>query len=394
MFRFAVLFVSVCLASTSFAQTSASVSTKNPATPVQIVYAIDGSTLSTYNVDPQTLQATLAGTTTLLQSTYPGLVTSPNAHFLYYTAYQNISQQGERLYVYNTNSSGVPNGEPIQSLSAQGVDSLQVSPAGTFLFLVHQGPAGEQFTPYAIVRFVINPNTGKISQGVTEAKYELDTGSGGSQSCSLLVFGMNAAGTKLYDEIFCSYHGGASATYNERTVDPQTGALGPDPQVYSWNNSNRGGEQVQFVKNLVLDFVTPNNFQQDINVLNVYPLKPNVTTPLIQCTGSMLPACADHSIGIPHPSAEYVFMTNVQQITEIDKVDLTSKQIVATGSTIPYEVQQFSPDGTIAYGVSDDINGDLTIEIYSFNIATAAVTAGGTISVPSDLDSWWAVERH
>jgi hypothetical protein len=392
MLRVTTLCVFVCLASFAFAQTSSSDSA-HPSSPVQVVYAIDGSTLSTYNVDSHTLQATQVGTTTLAQSVYPTLTTSPNGHTIYYTAYQNISQQGERLYVYSTNTSGVPNGPPIQSLGAQGVYSLQVSPAGKFLFLVHQGPTGAQFTPYAIVRFVVDPNTGKISQGVTEAKYELDSGTGGSQSCSLSIFGMNATGTKLYDEIFCSYHGGASATYNERTVDPQTGALGPDQQVYSWNNSYGGGEQVQFVKSLVFDSVTPNDYQQDINVVNVYPLKPNVTTPLIQCTGSMLADCAT-DINTVHPSAEYIFMFNPQQPnTDVNKVDLTLKQIVATGSTIPYEVQQFSPDGTIAYGVND-INGALTIEIYGFNVATASVTQGGTISVPSDLDSWWAVERR
>jgi hypothetical protein len=390
MFRFAVLLVSVCLASTAFAQSSASRSTY-PAAPVQIVYAIDESTLSTYNVDPQTLQATLVGTTTLPQSTYPGLVPSTNGHVLYYTAFENINQQAERLYVYETDNSGVPQGQPVQSVGVN-LTSLQVDPTNKFVYVVRPGNPGPAFQPYSIVRYAVDPNKGTLSQPVVEATYKLDYNYG-SESCSLSIFGMNAAGTSLYDEIFCGYPGGVSATYNERTVDPQTGALGPDQQVYSWNNSSGGGEHVQFVKNLVFDFVMPNNYQQDDNIVNVYPLQPNVTNPLIQCTAPMLPACSDDSLGLAHPSAEYVFMTNAQQITEIDQVNLNSKQIVATGSTIPYEVEQFSPDGTIAYGVND-VNGALTIEIYGFNVATATVTQGGTISVPSDLDSWWAIERH
>ena len=86
-------------------------------------------------------------------------------------------------------------------------------------------------------------------------------------------------------------------------------------------------------------------------------------------------------------------VTPLTYITNIDKVELNSKQIVATSSTIPYEVQQFSPDGKIAYA-ANDVNPALNIQIYGFNVNTAQVTAGGLISVPSDLDSWFAAERH
>lgn len=73
-------------------------------------------------------------------------------------------------------------------------------------------------------------------------------------------------------------------------------------------------------------------------------------------------------------------------------MNLSSRQIVPDSSSIPYEVQAFSPDGTIAYG-ANDVNGALDIEVYGFNAATGAVTQGGTISVPSDLDSWFTAER-
>jgi hypothetical protein len=74
-------------------------------------------------------------------------------------------------------------------------------------------------------------------------------------SLGLSILGFNPAGTRLYDEVFCGYHGGASATYNERGVNLQTGALGADAQVHSWNNSYGGGEYVQFVNGLLFDFV-------------------------------------------------------------------------------------------------------------------------------------------
>src|ERR1700745_1696968 len=104
MFRAVPPFVILCLALPIFAQSSSNVG--NSSSPVQIVYVIDGSTLTTYNVDAQTFQPTPVGMTTLQQSVYPGPTTSPNGHVLYFTASQNVNQQGEKLYVYNTNSRG------------------------------------------------------------------------------------------------------------------------------------------------------------------------------------------------------------------------------------------------------------------------------------------------
>ena len=385
MHRASALSLFVCFAAMTFAQASNA--------PLQLVYVVDGSTLTTYSIDQATLQVTEVGTTTLPESVYPYFVPSPNGHVLYYSAYQNYEQQGEMLYVYNTNNSGLPDSQPIQTLNAKGLFSFLVDPTGKFLYLVYQGPSGPEYTPYTMIRLLIDPKTGKLSQPVKEASYELYSGTGGSEICWLYVFGMNAAGTKLYDEISCSYHGGGSAAFNERTVDTNAGSLGPDQQVYSWNNSSGGGERVYFVKNLVFDFVIPNDFQQNVDFLDVYPLRPNVTSPLIQCTASMLSDCAS-DYGIVHPSAKYVFMFNPQTPkTNIDLVDLNSRQIVPTSSTIPYEVQQFSPDGTIAYA-ADDVGTALNIQIYGFNVANAQVTAGGSISVPSDLDSWFAAERH
>lgn len=358
---------------------------------VQVVYVVDGSTLTTYNVDPKTLQATQVGAITLQQSVYPNVTTSPDGRFLYYTAYLNYSQQGQRIYVYDTDASGAPGSSPVQVLNTAATYSMLVDPAGQFLYAVRAGTAGTQYTPYAIVRFVIDPGTGKISQPVNEAKYELPSGAGGSESCGLSILGLNAAGSEMYDEVGCGYHGGSSATYYERTVNSQTGVLGPDVQVYSWNNATEGFELVQFAKNLVFDFVMPNNYQQGVNYVNIYQLQPNVTNPLVDCTASMLQACG-YDGGHAHPSGQYVFMFNATGATEVDKVEVSQKKIVGPTSSTPYEVQAFSPDGTIAYA-ANDVNGALEIEIYGFSLSTGALTTGGTISVPSDLDSWFTAER-
>jgi hypothetical protein len=142
----------------------------------------------------------------------------------------------------------------------------------------------------------------------------------------------------------------------------------------------------------MFDFGMPNNYEQGVNFVNIYQVQPNVSTPQVNCTASMLQACG-YDLGLPHPSGKYVFMFNAQGATEVDKVELSQKKIVGPTSSTPYEVQQFSPDGTIAYA-ANDVNGALDIEIYGFSVSTGALTAGGLISVPSDLDSWFTAQRY
>ena len=384
--RLAPLFLFLCLAGITFAQTSSTSS------PRQLVYVLDGSTLATYNIDLKTLQATEVGTTNLPQSAYGHLVPSPNGHNLYYSAYQNFNEQGKMLYVYGTNSLGLPNSEPIQTFNGNGLYSYLVDPNGKYFYLVYQGADRGDYATYTIVRVLIDPKTGKLGQRINEAKYELDSGVGGSEGCALSLFGMDAAGTTLYDEIDCGYPGGSSETFYERTVDTNSGSLGPDQQVYAWNHSDGTAEYVNFVQNLMFDYVIPNDWQENIDYLDVYPLQANVTLPLIHCTASMLSDCGGDFPRI-HPSGKYAFMLTGSGNTNIDLVDLNSQQIVPTSSSIPYEVQQFSPDGTIAYAATD-LGSALNIEIYGFNVTNAQVTPGGSINVPWAQDFWLPVERH
>jgi hypothetical protein len=360
-----------------------------PSPAVQVVYTVDGSTLTTYNVDPQTLLATEVGTIALSESTYPYLITSPNGHFLYYEAVKDYSDAGRNLYVYDTNASGLPGTTPVQKINAKWLFGMATHPNSQFLYTVAQGSSPTGVTPYAIVRYLIDQNNGKLSQNVTEATYHPESG---TSFCSPAILGFNTAGTTMYDAVYCSYpHGTSAATYYVRSVDLQTGALGPDRQLYTWNYyAGSGYENVQFRNNLMFDFV------QTLfsgNSVNIYRVQQSLGTPLVNCTSSMWTVCGDQVYGLAHPSGEYVFLFDfTTNVTDIGQVNLSTKQITPT-SSIPYEVQQFSPEGTIAYGVND-VNGALDIEIYGFSIASGQVTQGGTISVPSDLDSWFAAERY
>jgi hypothetical protein len=379
----------LCISSFALAQTS------NPqrngsasSSTVQIVYSIDGSTLTTYNVDSQTFQATEVGTIALNESTYPYLITSPNGRFLYYEAVKDYSDAGRNLYVYNTNASGVPGTAPVQKISAQWLAGMAMHPSGQFLYAVAVGSSPTGITPYAINRYLINQTNGKLSESITEATYHLESG---TSYCSPTIMGFNTSGTLMYDAVYCSYpHGTSAATYYARSVDLQTGALGPDRQLYTWNYyAGSGYENVQFRNNLMFDFVGT-EFSGDY--VNIYQVKQTLGTPQVNCTSSMWAVCGTSGYTFAHPSGEYVFMLDSTNVTDIGQVNLTTQQITQT-SSIPYEVQQFSPDGSIAYGVND-VNGALDIEIYGFSTASGQVTQGGTISVPSDLDSWFTAERY
>jgi hypothetical protein len=266
-------------------------------------------------------------------------------------------------------------------------------PSGKFLYSIAAGSTSPQFvTPYAIVRNLINPENGKLSSPVPEAKYQLDSDPSGND-CAPSVLGFNTAGTEMYDGIFCyGPHASATITYNQRSVDPQTGALGPDQEIYSYD-SYAASEyaSVQFADNLMFAFASYYNQGPNANLVDVYQL-PDVSTPQVNCTTSMLAVCGDFIFGLTHPSGKYVFLTDPTNVTDIDAVNLSTQQITQTGS-IPYEVQQLSPDGSIAYAVND-VNSALDVEIYGFNVGTGAVIQGRTISVPSDLDSWFPAERY
>ncbi len=385
MLRATFLCLLCCL---SFTVTQLAASPSQPSTPIQIIYTLDGTTLSTYNIDPVTLQPTLAGTLTVESSLYGWMYPSPNGHFLYFGT-SNGTQSSPQLFVYATDSTGVPQSPAVQKLSVNGFGGIQIDPSGHFLYMANYAPDGSFNTLYIVRRYSVDLNTGKISQPLVEAKYVLPNFD--AESCGLFLNGFNSAGTTMYDGVDCGSHEGPSSTYYERTLNPHTGALGPDTQVFAWSLLSGGSESISFVKNLVFNFVVPDDWQQGVNSVNVYPLVPNTSTAMLQCTATMLEACGYGGAMRVHPSGEYVFMDiGVQQV---EKVDLNSKTITDTSYYIPYQFGAFSPDGSLVFAVNDFSSG-FDIEIYGFNVSTGAVTLGQYIYVPQQIDSWLAAQRY
>jgi hypothetical protein len=391
MLRAACLCLIVSFASFALAQnTDSHELSAAQSAPVQVIYVVDGTSVVTYNVDPQSLNPIRVGKPIPLSavSGYYWLIPSPNGRFLY--VFSNDSGSNERLWVYDTDASGVPQVPAVQVINAKGLYDLAIDRNTGFLYAIYEFPnANPEYTNYTISRFVVNPSTGAISQRLLEAKYKMPSGVGGSEACGLWIFGFNGAGTKFYDQVLCSYHGGYSETYNQRSVNLQTGALGPDVQLYAWGNSSGGGESVQFIGDLMFVSASPDDYQQGLNSFDIYPLKPGTKTPIVNCTASMLEACG-YSGGRAHPSGKYIFMGTPQ----IEKVELSEKKLVVTPNYIPYRIAGFSPDGTLVYTLNYSWDGSYyDLGIYGFNLTSSEVTPGGYLNLPA-TDSYFVAQRY
>ena len=379
-YAIALLFALCCVAYTQGLTTKPNAA---HSTLEQVLYVADATNLYTYDIDAQTFQPSLMGTIPLPKPQVNGLAVSSDGRSLYVMASDPYPATDNRIYVYDTNGYGVP-GMPLQSLSATNESSMFVDPNDNFLYAVHKGThvTKNLNLRWSIYRCEVNATNGELTQLVNEATYLLPDQ--GSNDCGLSIAGMNADGTEIYDYIFCSAGGaGTDGTYDERTVDPSTGALGIPQQIFYWSEGQIGNPQtVQIVGHLIFDFVIlVAQPPYEYNQLLVFPLttKKNAK-PLINCTATMLAGCGS-DIGVAHPSAKYVFYTNAQDnTTEVDAVNLSSKQIVATGTTFSTptpNVLQFSPDGSVVYSWDSTTS---TISIFGFNASNAAITTGGSIS--------------
>ena len=352
------------------------------ASSVEVVYVAAGTTILTYNVDPQTLNYTQVGTLSINgASTFGTLVPSPNDHFIYVIAAD--STQTTHLYVYATDANGAPQSRPTQKLYANNLKSLQLDPKANFLYAVYTSPINAYESASTIRRFVVSPANGAISQPLTQAKYTLHTQD--AFTCTLILTGFNSTASQLYDQVYCDTHEGPFANYYERTVNSTTGALGPDVQIYAWGSDGQSGEAIQIVGNRMFDFVYPDYPNPDS--VNIYPAVPNTSKPEVQCTASMLAACGALNGVVAHPSGKYIFIGNSNDsATDIEKVDYSEKKIVDTGNQVPFSLGQsgpaFSPDGTLVFGANYNGSG-YYLQANAFNVSTSQVTNGAQISVGS-----------
>ncbi len=365
----------------------------SPSSAVQVLYVVDKSVLTTYNVDPQTFQATVVGTTTMPTAQFVSIQTSSDGRFLYYFASPTYSTQHQKLYVFDTDATGVPASTPVQSIEASHLLGVAINPAGTFLYAVSMGATSAQLTTnFAIARNLIDPVNGTLSQAVNEATYTLDTVPSGND-CGLEVLGFDPAGTTLYDAVLCSSpHASGSETFSQRSVDSQTGALGPDEEVYGFGYYAASGyANVQFENNLLFTFNSYFVQGPNANNVQIYQTQPFSATPLVNCTTTMLTVCGDYTSAYAHPSGNYVFLQDTNDLTDILQLDLSTQQLTQI-NTIPENVAKFSPDGSVIYGTN---TSNAEIRIAGFNAANGEVKLGGSLRLPRWMADYWTVaERY
>ncbi len=346
---------------------------------VDILYIQQNASILTYNVNRKTLQAAPVGQPLAA----PGGAASvrvfpaPNGHFLYILSQTQPSGE-QTLSVYATDDEGVPQAPAVQTVGPAPISSFAIDPNGRFAYLFIDHTNAKSESTYELKLFTVNSTNGKLQSPQVEMTYSE------SSYCAPTFNTFSPGGNRLFDEVACVYHDSSSVTYYSRKIDPETGQLAPDVHFFSVNDAfGSNADEVAITPNTIIDF--QQQFSPFQESLVVYPLERNPKTPLIDCTSAMLAACGEAGSYLADPSGQFLLM-ELENDSEIVKVDLVNKQIVATGSAIPITQQPFfSPDDQFLYGISYVQGGDSTIQIYGFDRETGALTTGGQISVAPTL---------
>jgi hypothetical protein len=350
--------------------------------PIDVAYIVSSSGIETYDVDPQTGIPTDEGLTVVVPSNFL-IVPSANGQFLYVFG-ANPSTNAAQLWVYTTNSLGVPHARPIQHLNVPNMYTFSIDPNGTLAYGVESTQNSQYETVADIRLFEIDPATGLVTRSKIVATYPPNGPcSSNLDSASLSIIGFNAIGNKMYDTWFCSFHESTTVTYYTRSVNQSTGGLGADKLTFTWGAGTGGGfDTVVFTAASLIDFHVPNDYQVGINSINIYPPSGG-TSPLFTCTATSLEACG-YGTGIKVDlSGNYIFVQTSPDNTQITRLDLPGKSIAATGYYVAGQVLAFSPDDTLVYSETAGQGNPYILPIYTFDSTTGGVstTNGAEIAV-------------
>jgi hypothetical protein len=357
--------------------------TPRHAVAVDVIYALQNSNVLTYDVNPNTLEATLVGAPLRVSGApqYVQIVQGSTGHFLYILTGTNYAQM--TISVYATDEAGVPQAPAVQTIATNDFEQLIMDPNGQFAYAVQTRIDGFVGTGYRLRLFNVDGTTGALTESS-----EVQGVYSPSLYCSPYLQKFTANASQLLDSVMCSYPDGTfGITYYSRTVS-QTGQLGPDVEFFKFNHYGATSDEVRFGPGTINDLhILTSNIQVRIFPLDVFP------KPLIVCDSTMLLACGAANAFWEDVTGTYLAL-QLPNIFQIVKVDLVNRRLVDTVSTLPAtSTPCFSPDDRIMYGVSYDINGLSTIQIYGFDFATGASTKGGKISVPKILWNVYPAQR-
>jgi DNA-binding beta-propeller fold protein YncE len=346
----------------------------------EILYIIDNLEVTTYAVDLGTLEPTIVGATVNLapaSSSLIQLVPSPNDHFLYNLWSDN--QQQEHLTTYATETSGVPELPPLQTVEISSLSQLNIDPNGNFAYVLKLVSTSDSYTSTIFV-FEVEPS------GILRQPPQVQ-GIYGPSLMPTLLDGLSPDGSQLY-LVSQNVDG---PVYSERAINPVSGTLGPDVIVFRPPVQ----DSVLFGAKLIVDYRNAMDCSWP-RYVNIMRNEPDPPQPLIQCGSAMFSACGSASNIQLDPSGIYLFLSDaVSQEVRVGKIDLPAGVVKDTGSLLPLLAQTpgfaFSPDGILVYAL---LASDLNLHIYRFDPIAGTLTEGSTSISMSAGSGFLPALRH
>jgi DNA-binding beta-propeller fold protein YncE len=344
------------------------------------LYIIDNLEVTTYAVDLGTLEPTIVGATVNLapaSSSLIQLVPSPNDHFLY--SLWSDNQQQEHLTTYATDTSGVPQLPPLQTVEISSLSQLNIDPNGNFAYVLKLVSTSDSYTSTIFV-FEVEPS------GILRQPPQVQ-GIYGPSLMPTLLDGLSPDGSQLY-LVSQNVDG---PVYSERAINPVSGTLGPDVIVFRPPVQ----DSVLFGAKLIVDYRNAMDCSWP-RYVNIMRNEPDPPQPLIQCGSAMFSACGSASNIQLDPSGIYLFLSDaVSQEVRVGKIDLPAGVVKDTGSLLPLLAQTpgfaFSPDGILVYAL---LASDLNLHIYRFDPIAGTLTEGSTSISMSAGSGFLPALRH
>lgn len=336
----------------------------------QILYVINGLEVTAYTIDPETLEPATLGSPVKLAPASSFLiqfVPSPDDHFFY--VLWSDQQQQEHLSIYATDSSGVPQLPPLQTLTVSLLSQLNVHPSGNFAYALEMESSSDSYIT-TILLFEIEPS------GVLSQPPQVQ-GIYGPSLMPTVLDGLSPDGSRLY-LVSQDMNG---SVYWQRAVNSESGALGADVLLFRPPMQ----DSVVFGAKLMVDYRNAMDCSLP-RYVKIMRNTPDAPPPLIACRSAMLSACGSASNVQLDPSGVYLFLSDAaSQQVRVGKIDLSASALRDTGSYLPSLAQTpgfaFSPDGSLVYAL---LASDLNLHIYRFDPSSGTLTEGGTsISMPA-----------
>lgn len=335
-----------------------------PAPSGEVLYTINNLDVTTYAVDPETLEPAMIGAPVSLApslSTLVQLVPSPDDHFLY--ALWSDQQLQEHLSTYATDPSGVPQAPALQNLSVSLLSQFNVHPSGNFAYALRTESSNNSYITTMFL-FEIEPS-GILSQPPqVQGLY-------GPSVMPTLIGGLSPDGSQLY----LVSQDANGPEYWQRGVNAQSGVLAAAVLLFHPPTQ----DSVVFGAKLLVDYRNAMDCSTP-RYVNIMRNRPDPPPPVIECGSAMLDACGSAANVQLDPSGVYLFLNDaVSQQVRIGKIDLSASAVKDTGSHLPSTAENpgfaFSPDGALVYAL---LASDLNLHIYHFDRATGSLTESGT----------------